>query len=246
MPNEPSGGSLPPNEDLEQAMREAEAAVEAAEHAADAEQPAEDETGASAEQPAEVEPGASAEPEVEPEVEKAEEAADPVQLQEANAALNDRLLRLAADFENFRRRTLRERQDSFRYGHENLVKDVLPTVDNLERAIDHALKSEGGDLEGFLQGVVLVLRDIKGALSKHGVVEVEAESQPFDPTVHEAMAQIPNDSVPPNTVVEVLERGYQLHDRLLRPARVVVSRGVGEAEGEAPEPGEDEGASQAE
>lgn len=138
--------------------------------------------------------------------------------------LKDQLLRLQADFENLRRRTLREKEEAYRYGHENLVKDLLPTVDNLERAVDHARQSEGGDVEGLLQGVELVLRELQGVFSRYGVVEVEADGKPFDPAVHEAMAQAPDDERPANTVVQVFQRGYQLHDHLIRPARVVVSK----------------------
>lgn len=140
------------------------------------------------------------------------------------AALKDQLLRLQADFENLRRRTLREKEEAFRYGHENLIKDLLPTVDNLERAVDHARQSEGGDVAGLLQGVELVLRELQGVFTRHGVQEIEAEGKPFDPSVHEAMAQAPDDERPANTVVQVFQRGYQLHDHLIRPARVVVSK----------------------
>jgi molecular chaperone GrpE len=153
------------------------------------------------------------------------------------AALKDQLLRLHADFENLRRRTLREKEEAWRYGHENLVKDLLPTVDNLERAIDHARQNEGGDIEGLLQGVELVLRELLGVLGRHGVEEVEAEGESFDPSVHEAMAQAPDDSVPANTVVQVFQRGYRLRDHLIRPARVIVSRpseGGGVAKDEEP------------
>jgi molecular chaperone GrpE len=135
----------------------------------------------------------------------------------------DRLIRLQADFDNFRRRAQREREEAVRYGAQNLVKDLLTTVDNLERAIDHARKGGGGDLENLLQGVELVQKELLGVMSRHGVAEVEALGKPFDPAFHEAMAQVPA-SVAPNTVLEVLQKGYKLRDRLLRPARVVVAR----------------------
>jgi molecular chaperone GrpE len=140
------------------------------------------------------------------------------------AALKDQLLRLHADFDNLRRRTLREKEEAFRYGHEKLVKDLLPTVDNLERAIDHARQNEGGDVEGLLQGVELVLRELQGVLTRHGVIELDAEGKSFDPSIHEAMAQAPDDTVPANTVVQVFQRGYLLRDHLVRPARVIVSK----------------------
>ena len=142
---------------------------------------------------------------------------------EALDDLQDRHLRLQAEFENFRKRTLREKEEAFRYGHQNLVKDLLPTVDNLERAIEHARGSQGGDLEGLLQGVGMVLRELLGILEQHGLERIDAEGASFDPAIHEAMAQQSDDSVAPNTVVQVYEKGYRLRDRLLRPARVVVS-----------------------
>lgn len=152
------------------------------------------------------------------------EAAGEVDLAAELAKTQDRLLRLQADFENFRRRALSERHDLYQYGHENLVKDLLLTVDNLDRAIGHARESGGGDLESFLQGVELVQREFLGILENHSVSEVEALGKAFDPAVHEAMAQVPDASVAPNTVTEVLQKGYQLREHLLRPARVMVAK----------------------
>jgi molecular chaperone GrpE len=153
-------------------------------------------------------------------------------LQTQLAESNDRLLRLQADFENFRRRAAREHQEAMQFGPQNLVKDLLSVVDNLGRAIDHARKSAGGDLQGLLQGVELVQRELLSVLEKHHVTEVDALGKPFNPAYHEAMAQVPDDTVPANTVVEVLQKGYQLRDRLLRPAQVVVTR-AGEGGGAA-------------
>ncbi len=141
----------------------------------------------------------------------------------------DKYVRLLADFDNYRRRAHKDRQDVIQYGHENLVKDLLSTVDNLDRAIDHVQRSDGGDLESLLQGVELLQRELYGILSTHDVSEVIAEGQPFDPAVHEAMAQVPDDTAPENTVLEVLQKGYQLRGRLLRAARVVVSKAPGDA-----------------
>ena len=140
------------------------------------------------------------------------------------ADTEDRLLRLQADFENFRKRALRERQEAAQYGSQNLFKDLLSVVDNLERAIEHARESGGGDLASILQGVELVRRELLGVLEKHDVTEIEALGKPFDPALHEAMAQVESGTVPPNTVIEVLQKGFQLRDRLLRPARVIVAK----------------------
>ena len=198
---EASEGVLTPNEELERALREATEAVEARESAR-----------GSRSAPRAPEPAA--------ESESTELEALRAELQEKV----DRLLRLQADFENFRRRTLKEREEAYQYGHQNLVKDLLPTVDNLERAIGHARKSGHEDLDGLLQGIDLVQRELMGVLAKHGVTEIGALGQAFDPSVHEALAQVEDPTVPANTVVQVFQRGYRLRDRLLRPAQVVVSR----------------------
>ena len=205
---EPSGGSLSPSPELEEALREATEAVEARQAERDAGEAGE---------------GESAEIEA---------------LRGELAALQERMIRLQADFDNFRRRALKEREEAHQYGHENLVKDLLASVDNLDRAIEHARKSDGGDFESMLQGVELVQRELLGALTNHGVSEIEVGNVAFDPNVHEAMAQQEDDSVPANTVIEVFQKGYRLRDRLLRPARVVVSRpaeGGDEGEAEAAE-----------
>jgi molecular chaperone GrpE len=199
---EASAGSLAPSPELEEALREAAEAVEAREKARTS-------SGKRSS------PG---------EAELDEVLAERDALRAELAALRDRHVRLQADFENHRRRSLRDREDAFQYGHENLVKDLLATVDNLDRAIEHASQSGAGDFQGILQGVELVRRDLLGALAKHGVSEIEAAGVPFDPSAHEAIAQQEDDAVPANTVIQVFQKGYKLRDRLLRPARVVVSR----------------------
>ncbi len=156
---------------------------------------------------------------------------------------NDKFVRLQAEFENFRKRTLKERQDTFQYGHQNLVKDLLSTVDNLDRAIEHGEQSQDGDFQNLLQGVELVRHDLLGALAKHGVTVIEAEDKAFDPEVHEAMAQVPHPDLPPNSIVQVLQKGYMLRDRMIRAARVVVSKVVEGNDGNAPSGAANEDAS---
>lgn len=141
----------------------------------------------------------------------------------------ERFLRLQAEFENFRRRTLKEKQESLQYGQQNLVKDLLSPVDNLERALGHVEQNADADLQSVLQGVELVRREFLAALGKHGVKSVDPAGQAFDPAYHEAMGQVASSDVAPNGVVQVLQKGYMLQDRMLRPARVLVAR--------APEPG---------
>jgi molecular chaperone GrpE len=148
-------------------------------------------------------------------------------LREELAEASDRQLRLQAEFENFRKRALRERQEAAQYGSQNLFKDLVSVVDNLERAIAHARESGGGDLASFLQGVELVQRELLGIFEKNHVTEIEALGKPFDPSLHEAMAQVESGAVPPNTVIDVLQKGFQLRDRLVRPSRVIVAKAAG-------------------
>jgi molecular chaperone GrpE len=222
---DPSEGKLDAGEELEAALREASEAVEAHETTGD---------GAEA---SEVSAASADKMTIEALSEELQSLKERYEsLVAENDETQERHVRLQAEFENYRRRGLKERQEALQYGHQNLVKDLLSTVDNLERAVEHSEDSADGDLQGLLQGVELVLRELRGALGKHGVMVIEADGEPFDPSVHEAMSQVVDGSVAPNTVAQVLEKGYLLRDRLLRPARVVVSR---EPDGEA-EP-EDEG-----
>jgi molecular chaperone GrpE len=138
--------------------------------------------------------------------------------------LKDQNMRLQAEFENFRRRSLKERQEAFQYGHQDIIKDLLTTIDNLDRASEHAEGSGAGDLQALLEGVALVSRELLGVFGKYGVSTIEAQNRPFDPALHEAMGQLEDTSVPPNTVVQVLQTGYMLRDRMLRPSLVMVSR----------------------
>ena len=221
---EDSEGTLSPSPELEEALREAAAAVDEAGAPQEAERAEEAETASEEASAGSAEGEAASEEDPALELERTQ----------------DRLLRLQADFENFRRRALKERTEAHQYGHQNFVKDLLLTVDNLDRAIDHALKSEEGDLDGLLKGVDLVRRDLLTALARNGVAPIEAVGKAFDPAHHEAVAQVPDASVAPNTVTEELQKGYRLRDRLLRPARVIVSRALDEEGNGAAEAQEDE------
>lgn len=143
------------------------------------------------------------------------------------AQLKDKYLRLAADFDNYKRRNLKERQELFNYGNENLIKELLPVVDNLERAIGHLRQAEeASEAKTLLEGVELTHRSLLTALTRSGVAEIEAAGSVFDPKLHEAVRQVESDEHAPGHVVEVLQTGYTLMDRLLRPALVVVASGV--------------------
>ena len=133
----------------------------------------------------------------------------------------DLYLRERADVENFKKRMQREKADGVRFAVEPLVRDLLPVIDNLERAVDHA--ASGGNGQPLLEGVRLVLRNAIDALERHGITRIEATGAPFDPSRHEAIAQVADADVEPNRVVQQFLPGYTLHDRLLRPAQVSVS-----------------------
>ncbi len=211
---EPSAGSLAPSEELEAALREASEAI--AKHSA------RDEPASSHEMLLEA---------VSNELQtlKSEYEASQSELEKTR----EQHLRLQAELENFRRRNLKEKQDTHLYGHQNLVKELLPSVDNLERAIEHAEQSASEELQQLLQGVELVRRELLGVLERFGVTRIDAAGAVFDPAVHEAVAQTPTAEVEPNTVVSVMEEGYQLRDRMLRPARVVVSKALDEPQPES-------------
>ncbi len=133
------------------------------------------------------------------------------------------LLRQAqADYENAHQRNRREREMEQKYRGERLALDLMPAIDNLERAL--AAAQEAGEKSPLVQGVALAHADMLEVLKRHGVTRIEALGQPFDPNVHQAVTQIPSKDQPPNTVVQVLEQGYRIHDRVLRVAKVIISQ----------------------
>jgi molecular chaperone GrpE len=138
---------------------------------------------------------------------------------ERDEYLND-LKRVAADFENYRKRVARDQEGLVARAHERIVKELLPVLDDLERALEAAAEHEEAKLE---EGVRLVHRELVEALAREGLVEVETDG-PFDPHVHEALLSQPSEKED-GSVIEVLQKGYRLGDRVLRPARVVVSQG---------------------
>ena len=156
----------------------------------------------------------------EPELAKLREQLD---AKEKEARENyDRFLRQAAELDNFKKRTAREKDEAIRFASEALIRDILPIVDNLERAVAHA--KGGGNGKPLVEGVEMVLKGLFDVLSKHGVDPIVAIGQPFDPGKHEAMSQVESHKHEPNTIVEEHHKGYTFHDRLLRPALVTVSK----------------------
>jgi len=143
--------------------------------------------------------------------------------------LNDKYLRQAAEFDNYKRLAQRDQRDQIRFGNEQLLKELLPVVDNLERAIKAA--KDGGSGEVLIQGVDLTLKQLVGVLTKFGVQTIPTVGQIFDPSGHQAVASVPSDQLPDQHVVEEFQRGYRLHDRILRAAMVTVSTGTASANG---------------
>lgn len=134
----------------------------------------------------------------------------------------DRLLRIAADFENYKKRAAREKEDWTKFSNEDLLKSILPFIDNLERAVDHAEKVT--DTGVLIEGIKLTLRQIHQTLNRFGLTPFESVGKPFDPARHEAMLVVETDRHEPDQVVEEFQRGYFLNERLLRPATVSVSK----------------------
>lgn len=132
----------------------------------------------------------------------------------------DRFLRQVAELENFKKRMTREKGEAIRYANENIIRDLLPVLDNLERAVDHA--KGGGNGKPLLEGVEMVLKGFLDVLNKHGVTQISAKGELFDPERHEAIAQVESEEHKPNTVMEEHHKGYYLLDRLLRPSLVSV------------------------
>ena len=136
----------------------------------------------------------------------------------------DRLLRTAADFENYKKRANKEKEEWTKFANEDLLKAILPFVDNLERAINHAQKVV--DTGVLIEGVRLTIQQLHQSLNKFGLSPFESVGRPFDPAMHEAMLVVETDKQEPNQVLEEFQRGYLLNDRLLRPATVSVPKPV--------------------
>ena len=135
----------------------------------------------------------------------------------------DLALRVQAEFDNYRKRVSRDQQDMVNRAGERIISEVLPVLDNLERAIDHV--TAGGDVKQLLSGVEGVHRQLLDVLVREGVTRIDPFGAPFDPMVHQAMAQREDPEVAEGTVVEVYQKGYEMHGRIIRPAMVVVATG---------------------
>jgi len=163
-----------------------------------------------------------------------------------NAELKDRLLRALAEMENLRRRTEREVADARAYGVANLARDMLSVADNLARAVEsvpaEARAAADAAVKALFEGVELTERDLHAALGRYGVTKLSPEGEKFDPNFHQAMYEIPNDSLPAGSVADVVQSGWKIGERVLRPALVAVSKGGPKAE---PKNGDDPPAAEA-
>ncbi len=141
-------------------------------------------------------------------------------------AAKDRMLRVAADFDNYKKRAVREKNDFMKYVAEGFVTDLLPILDNLERATDATANANNAqDFESFCEGVKLIHKQLTDVLEKRNVTKIESVGKPFDPNVHEAVMQTKSDEFPADIVADEFQKGYMLHDRVIRPAMVSVSMG---------------------
>jgi len=167
-------------------------------------------------------------PDVEVEPDKETDQAQPLhdELQQAK----DRALRSQAELENYRKRAAREMQEQARYANVFMMRDLLPALDNLDRAIEAAEKTH--DVASLLEGVKMVARQIEAVFEQHHCVRIQALNEPFDPHLHEAILQQPSDEHPAGTVVQVTQAGFQLHDRVVRPSQVIVSTQIQDDSGE--------------
>jgi len=156
---------------------------------------------------------------------KAEEA------EKKAAEYYDKYVRAVAELDNYRKRAVREKADAIKYGNEALLKDILPLMDNMDRALEHACNSD--DFEAFKKGLRMLRDQLLCCLQKHGVEQIDTAGKDFDPNVHEAVLQVESDKHETSQVVGEFERGYLLSGRLLRPAKVSVCRrpGTGEPQG---------------
>ncbi|MGD9576656.1 MAG: nucleotide exchange factor GrpE [Syntrophorhabdus sp.] len=136
--------------------------------------------------------------------------------------LNNKFLYLQADFENFKKIKAKEKQDLLKFGNEVLIKELIPVIDNLERAIDHAGKSE--EAKGIVEGIQITLNEFLKVLERSGVERIDAMGKKFDPNFHEALFQEDREDMEPDMVTSVILKGYTLNGRLLRPSRVSVSK----------------------
>ena len=136
----------------------------------------------------------------------------------------DRLLRTTADFDNFKKRAAREKQDAIRFANENLIQKLVPVLDSFDMAVAALQNGKTDAVQSLQTGITMVYQQLKGALTEAGLEEVDAAGKPFDPNLHEAISQQETSAVPEGQVVQQVRKGYKLRERLLRPASVIVAK----------------------
>jgi molecular chaperone GrpE len=154
--------------------------------------------------------------------EETAEVLDPEKLATDLAELNQRFLRTAADFENYKRRTAQEKEDLLKYSNAKLMTELLPVLDNFQLALKSPAESQ--EAQNVVKGVEMIYRQMMQTLEQAGMAKIEAVGQPFNPNLHEAIMQVEDDTVPEDTVVEELRAGYMLKERVIRPSMVKVSK----------------------
>ena len=185
-----------------------------------------------------IEDGADEAEEVKAEEEKAEEAAETVEeaskeeetkeeagkaeedAKKAEEAESERYMRLMAEFQNYKRRAAKEKTDTLQYANEKIIGDILPVLDNFERA----LSTEGGDIEAYAKGMQLIFEQLKKALENAGLEEIKAMDEAFDPNVHNAVMTQTDDEKEDGVITMVLQKGYKLRDKVIRPSMVAVNK----------------------
>jgi len=165
-----------------------------------------------------------------------EELRKQLEEKEKEAAANyDKYLRAIADLDNYKKRAIKEKADIIKYGKEELVKDILPFMDSLDRA----LENDTGDIQAFKDGVTLIQDQILCCLKKHGVEKIETAGADFDPNFHEALMQVESDQHKDNKIVSEMQKGYLLNGRLIRPSRVCVCKNINKENNDVCEKNED-------
>ena len=135
----------------------------------------------------------------------------------------EKYLRAVADLDNYKKRTIKEKADIIKYGKEEIIKDILPFVDSLDRALDHA---DSSDIQAFKEGIKLIQEQLLSCLKKHGVEKIDSVGLDFDPNFHEAMMQVESEKHEENKVVNEVQKGYLLNGRLLRPSKVCICKNI--------------------
>ncbi|MBI5142445.1 MAG: nucleotide exchange factor GrpE [Nitrospirae bacterium] len=186
----------------------------------------------------------NAKPEVSPESQPktVAEVSELEKLKDEAKAANDKYLRLYAEFDNFKRRAARDREELQKFAVEGLVCDLLSVADHLEMAIKHSKQGEGDALDSLVKGVELTLKELERVLEKHGVSAITAIGEPFDPEVHHAMTRMATTAVAENCVAEEFRRGYRLREKVIRPTMVAVAMAPQKEGANQQEPPQGEGA----